>query len=151
MIVLNEIKQAETILKTGRVNKKSTVTIMLLAKYFLHYRKFDEVEAYIELDKFLNKNYPYYNKITWANKVKTMISRAAKYNLRQIEYIPISVEEIKKIEEVTSLPKQRVLFTMLCLAKTYNTTSEINNNWVNTSIDDILQSARVHPRNSDEK
>jgi len=151
MIVLNEIKQAEEVLRTGQVEKKSTITIMLLAKYFIHVRNYDEAETYIEIDKFLNNNYSFYNKIKWVNKIKAMISKAAKYKLRNLESISISKSEVEKIEEVCSLPGQRVLFSMLCLAKVFNATSEVNNGWVNTPINEIFQTAKVHPKNADDK
>ena len=41
---------------------------------------------------------------------------------------------------------EKLLFSMLCFAKLYNSISENNHNWINTSISDIFNVAKVNYR-----
>lgn len=151
MIVLNEIKYAEEILKTGKIDKKPSATISLLAKYYRQYKNKSENETIEIINEFMDKYYPFFNKVKWQNSIVGIVSKATQYKLREIENISISKNELNKIKELKNERLERLLFTMLCFAKTYNMTSEINNGWVNTDINEIYNTARVSVKQADEK
>lgn len=151
MIVLNEVKYAEYILRTGTIDKKPSSTISILAKYYRQELAKNEQETIELIDDFMSKNYPFYNKVLWQNTITNIVKKINKYNIRKIESIEITESEINKIKELKNEKLERLLFTMLCIAKTYNKTSDINNGWINTDVNDIYKIARVSVKQAIEK
>lgn len=151
MIVLNEIKYAEDIIRTGKIDKKPSITIGLLSKYYTQQVGLSFEETIEEINKFMDNNYAFYNKVKWADSIIKIVKKSSKYNLRNIECINITQKEIETIRKLNNDRIERLLFTMLCLAKTYNATSEINNGWINTDVNDVYRCARVTTRSSRDK
>lgn len=151
MIVLNEIKYAEDVIANGKIDKKPSSTISLLAKYYKQHQKKSNKETFDEINIFMQNNYPFYNKIKWENSILGIIDKSDKYKLREIDSIEITEKELETIKSLNNERKERLLFTMLCIAKTFNKTSEINNGWLNTDINEIYKCARVSVKQANEK
>ena len=79
----------------------------------------------------------------WYKYIDRYINKAKRRKLFEIEYVPITQNELDKIKEVKNPQKERLLFTLLSLAKLNNLKSETNNNWVNYDEKIIFQLARV--------
>ena len=71
--------------------------------------------------------------------------------MREIDYICITQSELDEISKLQNIKYEKLLFTMLCYAKLYNTISEINNGWVNTDIREIYRIARVTVKYKNDK
>ena len=95
------------------------------------------------MDEFMKKYYNNYNSVKWDLTLDKIATQAEKYELIQVNNVSVTQNEISVIQVLKSKPMQRVLFTMLCLAKFYNQTNSENNNWVNSKINDIFRLARV--------
>lgn len=142
-IVLNETKQAEYIIEKGEVGTKPTSTLFLLGKYYRQKENLDKDQTINKLNEFMMKNYKNYNSTLWEEGIEDIAKKANKYPLREIDSIGITQSELDKIAELNNTKYKKLLFTMLCYAKLYNTISENNNGWVNTDIQELYRVARV--------
>lgn len=142
-VVLNEVKEAERILKIGEVGNKPTSTLFLLGKYYRQKNNLDKTQTSKALDSFMRDNYKNYNPALWENIVEDISKKANKYPLREIDSIGITQGELDEISKLENIKYKKLVFTMLCFAKLYNTISENNNGWVNIGIPEIFRIARV--------
>ena len=142
-VVLNETKQAEYIIEKGEVGTKPTSTLFLLGKYYRQKENLDKDQTVNKLNEFMVKNYKNYNSALWEEVIEDIAKKANKYPLREIDSIGITQSELDKIAELHNIKYEKLLFTMLCYAKLYNTISENNNGWVNTDIQELYRAARV--------
>lgn len=150
-VVLNEIKQAETILEKGEVGNKPTSTLFLLSKYYRQKLKLSENKTSEKLNEFMENNYKNYNPVLWEDIIEDISRKGKKYELRNIEYIGITQSELDTIESTKTKNHKKLLFTMLCFAKLYNIISINNNNWINSDIKEIFKTARVIVKHRDDK
>ena len=150
-VVLNEIKQAETILEKGEVGNKPTSTLFLLSKYYRQKLKLSEKKTSEKLNEFMNTNYKNYNPVLWENIIEDISRKGKKYELRNVESIGITQSELNRIKSAKTKNHKKILFTMLCFAKLYNITSPNNNNWVNADIKEIFKTARVIVKHREDK
>lgn len=142
-VVLNETKQAEYIIEKGEVGTKPTSTLFLLGKYYRQKENLDKEQTANKLNEFMVANYKNYNPALWEEAIEDIAKKANKYPLREIDSIGITQSELDKIAELHNIKYEKLLFTMLCYAKLYNTISENNNGWVNTDIQELYRVARV--------
>lgn len=142
-VVLNETKQAEYIIDKGEVGTKPTSTLFLLGKYYRQKENLDKEQTVNKLNEFMVANYKNYNSALWEEAIEDIAKKANKYPLREINSIGITQSELDKIAELHNVKYEKLLFTMLCYAKLYNTISENNNGWVNTEIQELYRIARV--------
>lgn len=142
-VVLNETKQAEYIIKKGEVGTKPTSTLFLLGKYYRQKENLDKEQTANKLNEFMVTNYKNYNSALWEEVIEDISKKANKYPLREIDSIGITQSELDKIAELHNVKYEKLLFTMLCYAKLYNTISENNNGWVNTDIQELYRVSRV--------
>lgn len=142
-VVLNETKQAEYIIEKGEVGTKPTSTLFLLGKYYRQKENLDKEQTVEKLNEFMMKNYKNYNSALWEDAIEDISKKANKYPLREIDTISITQSELDKIAELHNIKYEKLLFTMLCYAKLYNTISENNNGWVNTDIQELYRVSRV--------
>ena len=150
-VVLNEIKQAETILEKGEVGNKPTSTLFLLSKYYRQKLKLSEKKTSEKLNEFMNSNYKNYNPVLWEDIIEDISRKGKKYELRNVEHIGITQSELDIIESAKTKNHKKLLFTMLCFAKLYNITSPNNNNWINADIKEIFKTARVIVKHREDK
>ena len=142
-VILNEKEQAEKIIKKGEVGNKPTSTLFLLSKYYRQEEKLGEKKTAQKLNEFMEKNYKGYNEALWEDIIEDISKKGKKYLLQEIESINITKSELDKISSIENIKYEKLLFTMLCYAKLYNTLSDTNNGWVNTEIKEIYKVARV--------
>jgi len=88
-------------------------------------------------------NYKSYNAVKWDLVLEKISNQASKYPLVQVNFVCITKHELETIQEIKSKPMQRIAFTLLCLAKFYDSVNEKNNDWVNSKVNDIFNVAHV--------
>lgn len=150
-VVLNEVKQAEHIIEKGEVGNKPTSTLFLLGKYYRVKENLDKEHTFSKLNEFMENNYKNYNSALWEDIIEDISKKANKYQLREIDSIGITQQELDEISEINNLKYQKLLFTMLCYAKLYNLISENNNGWINADIKEIFRVARVSVKHRNDK
>ncbi len=145
MIILNEKEYAENCLQNGLIDNKPLVTISILARYYYHCCGYRKKKITTLLLEFLSKHYPRYelNEFSWQTSVEKIAANAGAYPLHQINGIKITKSEMETITGIHNKVLERLMFTMLCLAKLSNVKNLNNNGWVNADAKDIFTYARI--------
>lgn len=148
MIILNEKEYCENVLRTGELGDKPFQTLSLLAKYYYHHLGYRRSRISKCLYTIMEQCYPRFNimKVKIADACESIAAKAGKYPLYEIDGIWITQSELDIIDQLKDEKMQRVLFTLLCLAKLGNAKREKNNGWVNVETREIFNLARVSCR-----
>lgn len=141
-IVMNEREWVENALRVGYLGKKPTVVIGRLAKYY-HSQGMKKREIRKRIEEHMLRCDPTVNTVRWQDTIDAMIKNAAKYPLIQIDKIVVTANEMRSIMELDGVQKQRLMFTLLCLAKYSNAVRESNGGWVNQESKDIFSLANI--------
>lgn len=119
--------------------------VYMIVRYLYHEKGLRHAGIVKYIDEFMPQAYPYYNEANWYKKITRYVSKAKTHPLVIIPEIPITLAEIGSIRSVNNETKEKLLFTLLCLAK-YNNLykgAEVNNNWVNFQDSVIFSQAKV--------
>lgn len=104
---------------------------------------YNKQEIKKELDSFMHKNYPRYNPVDWFAMIESVAEKADKYTLCECDGVTITENEINIIKSVEDKVLERLLFTLLCMAKFLNFRNENNNDWVNFDDSEIFKIANI--------
>lgn len=145
MIILNEKEYAMECLRNGNIDGKPFTTLSILAKYYYYELEYSKKKITDLLTEFMEKYYvPYeYDIMNWQETIDNIVSNVNKYKLYQIDNIGITKKEIEKIQNIGNKSLEKIIFTMLCLAKLGNEKNVNNNDWVKNDAKEIFQLARV--------
>ena len=141
-IVLNEKAYAEYALENLALGSKPIETLGRVARYYysIGYKK-REIGNLIE--DFMLKCDPTINIVKWQATIDRQVSSADKYDLIDISGVAITQSEMEKIQSIDGKLLQRLMFTMLCLAKYGNAINPNNNGWVNRKDKEIFSLANI--------
>lgn len=145
MIVLNEKKYAIECLENGFVGKKPFFTLSIIAKYYYHSLGYRKSKINNLLNEFMSKYYAGYHldKLSWQDTIKSIVKKVNKYSLLEVDGVSITQSELRTISEIGNPIKERIMFTILCLAKFGLARNPNSNGWVNTDSKEIFKMARV--------
>lgn len=147
MIILNERAYAEDCLRNNRMDTKPFQTLVIIANYFAHVKNYSREEMYSALVEYYSLANPkeyFQNKHFWENTIDTIVSKAGKYPLYEIDGVWITNNELATINKIEGSSLKRLAFTLLCLAKLNNSKNPSNNFWVNNDYKEIFTLARVN-------
>lgn len=150
-LILNEVNRAKDIIDNGEIGNKPSSTLFLLAKYYRKHLGYNQKDTINELNNFMKAHYPNYNYVLWENIIENISRNSLKYELRQINNIGITQKELDTIKLLNNIDHEKLVFTMLCYAKVYNTSNLNNNGWVNCSIPELFKVARVSVKYKNDK
>lgn len=147
MIILNEKEYAERCLNENVINqdKNPYQVVSILAKYYYHICGYRKKKIYGLLIDYLKRYYPRYemNIGNWEKNVSKLATNAGKEDLFEISGVKITKPELLKIQSVKNKAKEKLLFTMLCIAKLNMKKNPQSNGWVNLETREIFLMARV--------
>lgn len=145
---MNEYTYAENLLnkqdlKISDLGSKPSSTLNLLARYYREVGKnSDEIKEL--LSDFLRRCLKdKYKESKWINSIFYQVVKSKKYTLKKVDNVTVTKSEMEIIQSVKGKSRQKVLFTLLVLAKYYNSVSEKNNNWTNIEYKKIFKLANV--------
>jgi len=141
-IILDEKAYVEDALKNLSLGVKPTETLGRVARYY-YSQGYSKKEIGGLLEDFMIKCDPTINIVKWQNTIDMVVKSADKYKLIDISGVVITESEMDAIKRVEGKLLQRLMFTMLCLAKYGNARSETNNNWINRRDKDIFSLANI--------
>lgn len=141
-IILNEKSCAEYALDNLSLGEKPVETLGRVARYYysVGYKK-KEIGSLLE--DFMLKCDPTVNIVKWQGTIDKQVNNADKYELVELSGIEITQDEMDKIQQLNGKLLQRLMFTMLCLAKYGNAVNSKNNNWVNKKDKEIFSLANI--------
>ena len=142
MIILNEKEAAMKIIDNDCLGDSTSEDLVLLAKYYkkegIHAKDIKN-----KLNMFITKSIPSVNISKWDKTVDYAINCAKKYPLLELNSIAITESEINIIKGIDGVTAQRLMFTLLCLAKVGNAKSDRNSGWVNRDEGEIFRLANI--------
>jgi hypothetical protein len=141
-IVLNERAYAEEALENLSLGNKPIQTLSRIARYYFN-QGYKKREIGNLLENFMLKCDPTINIVKWQGTIEKLVRSSDKYGLIDIPGVFITRSELRTIKQISGKLLQRLMFTMLCLAKYGNATSSTNNNWVNRKDKDIFCLANI--------
>lgn len=143
IIVLNEHEWAKERIDTRTLGGKPFETLTRVARYYLdnEYSKKDTRRA---LETFLLQCDPTVSIPKWDDTLDYALNKAVKFDSIQIDSIDITDTEIKKISKLEGKQLKRLAFTLLCLAKYWNTVNPNCGGWVNNKDTDIVRMANIN-------
>ena len=145
---MNEFKYVQDLLNKSTYNNKDlgdkpSATLNLLARYYREIGKTDD-EIKNLLDNFLKSCLKdSYKPSKWIDSIFYQVKKSGKYSLKKVDEVTVTKSEIDTIQNVKGKARQKVLFTLLILAKFYNAVSDTNNNWCNMEYKKIFKLANV--------
>lgn len=143
-IIMNELTYIENILETGNVSSKEIGGVAsILTRYLYHEKGMSQTEIVEFMDQFFSKSCSSYNEATWYTSFLKYIRKAKGKPLHKIDFVPITEKEISAISSVKDEKKERLLFTLLCMAKYSNLRNETNNSWVNFENKEIFSQSHI--------
>ena len=145
---MNEYTYAKNLLnkqdlKACDLGDKPSSTLNLLARYYREIGKNDD-EIKELLSDFLNRCLKdKYKESKWIDSIFYQVIKSKKYNLKKVDNVIVTKSEMEIIQSVKGKSRQKVLFTLLILAKYYNAVSDKNKNWTNLEYKKIFKLANV--------
>lgn len=120
MIIFDEKRYAETMLKKGFATKnKNVYELNILAKY-LFFNGLNEDVVKQRLIKFCEKHLEHFSIDEWFKVINTTISYAKNSKLKTDKEVYITEKELCTIKNLDTLSEQKLAFVMLALYKFYN-------------------------------
>ena len=141
-IILNEKEWAKKAIDAHSLGQKPYDTIVRVAKYYRSegYRN-GELRRLVE--DFMIRSDPELSLVKWERAVSAAVGTAEKYPPVCISGVSISRTELEKISKLQGVLQQRLMFTLLCLAKYGNAVNPKNSGWVNIPQRDIFSLANI--------
>lgn len=143
-IILNEVDEARNRINNNILGQKPSETLSLLARYYRQIERLSEKETIKKLNDFMIQNCEMYNEVKWRDSITRYTRSAKKYPLNQIDGVTVSDNELAKIHELGAIRVQRLMFTLLCLAKFQNQRNASNNNWVTRKYSELFSLAHIN-------
>ena len=138
-IIFDEYAFAEHLLETGFTKCMSMSDLTILAKYYKYH---GENRIYVKLVEFCNKFNPDFNEVIFGKRLEIAVRNANKYAMKLPFNIKITEEEINKIRSIDNYRYEKILFTMLVIAR-YNKKNS-RDYYTNEKMATILKLARVY-------
>lgn len=142
-IILNERFWCENALNTldigGRQPKDA---LPILARYYMS-QGFEREDIEAKLKEFLIRIQPDVNLRFWQEPISGIARSAGKRRLLELDCIPVTKSEYDEIGTVDGVLQQRLLFTLVCLAKYGNAANPKNSGWVNRKTSEIFALANI--------
>ena len=144
---MNETKAAEKIINKKTVGKEPVSDINLLARYYMTYptgnKKPTAKELTPILQEYLKGQYDDYQSIKWEKLIEKAIKKAKTSPIIDLEYIPVTENEIKTIQGIKNKKLEKLAFVCLVVAKYFNLRNPNNKGYVNVDYSTLFKLARV--------
>lgn len=143
MIVLNEHEWAADMISQRSLGKKPFETARRVARYYID-QNISKKNVRKMMDSFLIQCDPTASLPKWSDMLDRAVSAAAKYEAINISGIDITVPEMELIDALPGRQDRRLAFTLLCLAKYWDTVTSSDGHWVNSKDSDIMRMANIN-------
>lgn len=141
-IILDEKQWCEDVINKCDLGRNPYGTLSRLAKYYFS-QGLRRRELARALEEFLLRCNSGTNVVRWQEAIDNCVKQADRRPLIHIDYVAITNRELEKIKGLRSSTLQRVMFTMLCLAKYRMAINPKNDGWISYESKDIFSLANV--------
>lgn len=144
MLILNEEKYAKDLLTGARQDVKSIVKkIELITRYNYHVLQKTDVDNYKSCVLWLEKHHNIFCEQNYSNVISDHIKKAKKRPFYNVPNIQITKTELNIIESQKDIKHEKVLFSLLCMAKLQKFANGYDNGLVAYNIPELFKSSRV--------
>lgn len=138
---MNERRRAEDILSSVQATTNPIHNVYLLSRYYYaqgmrHKEVLEKIEDYL-------RQFPFLVLPKWQRTVDKIVAKAKGKGLIEIEYVGITEKELAEIAKLRKESLKKLAFTLLCIAKYFNTIRPENNSWVNTPDKDVFRMSDI--------
>lgn len=120
-MIFDELKYAQKLVQNG-IKSFVSRDVTILAQYFRSLGLAED-EIVEHVFAFCEKHISGFNKILYEEKIYSIVSRSKKSGLRISQPVPITTKEIQKIRELQNYRHEKIIFTLLVMAKHYRLTN----------------------------
>jgi len=142
-IVLNEREWTEDMITSRSLGKKPFETLRRVARYYID-NGIPKKQVRRMLDSFMIQCDPSASLTKWSESLDRALSMALKHTAINIESIDITKPEMERIDALGGKQIRRLAFTLLCLAKYWNSVMGRNDGWVVSKDVDIIRMANIN-------
>ena len=125
------------------LGQKPFETLRRVARYYID-SGISKNELRNEMDMFLLRCDPSASIPKWNDTIDLAISKASKHRAININSVDITYSELKTINALNGRQIKRLAFTLLCLAKYWDSVSGTESHWVNSKDSDIMRMANIN-------
>lgn len=140
-IILNEKEYIESVLTERDLGRKPSQTLSLAARLY-HENGYEKNMIRPLLEELILRADPNASLVKWSNSIDWALKYSEK-ELVKIDSVPITQMEINICKSANTKQKQRVMFTLFCLAKFGHMVNPKNTGWVNVKDSTIFSLANV--------
>lgn len=138
---MNERRRAEDILSSVQETTNPIHNVYLLSRYY-YTQGMRQKEVLEKIEDYL-RQFPFLVLPKWQRTVDKIVAKAKGKGLIEIEYVGITEKELAEIAKLRKESLKKLAFTLLCIAKYFNTIRLENNSWVNTPDKDVFRMADI--------
>lgn len=142
VVVLNEREYAEDLLREDVTWRTAGHALHYIAKLYFS-KGYQKEQVKEKLDDFLLSHMDGYNRVLDEDLIQQAIALSKGKQLVELDGVIITKAEIEKIQALDGKPMQRLMLTLLCLAKYHVAINEKNSYWVTEDTRDIFRMANV--------
>lgn len=143
MMILDEAKEAEKLIRGGYIEKNLFQKTALVARYYYHRENIKDGSLRDRIECFLSEHYKDYHYNDCSEMINKILNNIDKFPLVQIDNITVTDRELQVIGELPNIRTKRVAFALLCIAKFNNARNSLNHNWVSQKLKVIFEAADV--------
>ena len=144
-IILNEREWVEGAIASRQLGNRPMETLSRIARYYHQHEGYGRQEVRDKLDDYLLQCDPRIVLVKWSDALDRISKNCGKHPLIEIDSVAITEDELKAIDALGSMQLGRLMFTLLCVAKYWNSVRPLKNNgWVNTVDKDIMRMANIN-------
>lgn len=132
-------------MKGFMTDKKPYNRISVLIKHYLS-EGMNVVQVRAAIDKFMESHQKHYVALKWKANIDRWVKKIADkndYTLNEIEEVKITQYEMDTISQLNDEKMKKILFVALIHSKIYNQLKEKNDNWVNSTTNEIFSDAKL--------
>lgn len=141
-IIMDEVLWCEDAIQHPYLSANPAETLGRIARYY-YSKGFRRKQLSSRVEDYLSKCDVSINLVRWQGTVDECVKRADKYGLIQISDVPVYRGEMQAIAQLKGSMAQRLMFTLVCLARFANIANPKNNGWVNRDTRSIFKLANV--------
>lgn len=142
-IVMNESMLAEDAIASSDLGDSPYDTLTYIAKYYFA-KGVSNRDVKKAISEMAEKNHAFRISGNGYDPIESIMKRAKKYKLIEIDYIPISQAELDRIGSIDSKQSRRLAFALLCYSKYWDIVNENNNHWSNVKDTEVMRSANIN-------
>lgn len=148
-VIFNEEEEAKTVLKTGKINKKPSLTLRPVIKY-LHSLGKNKEQIRQDVEEFMSENFPEYISSKWSDILDGLVNTYTKDGVKmiKIDSINITEKELEYISSLNDIKLEKLAFVILVY---YKVKSQMSNKtsseaWINFNNSEIFREAKIRLR-----